>query len=104
MPCDYTLYPPNWNDIRARILDQANHRCDRCAVPNHQLHPITGSRVVLTIAHLDHDITHNEDTNLAALCQRCHLAHDAHEHAMHTAATRRRNRERTGQLTLEMRA
>lgn len=33
-------------------------------------------KVVLTIAHLDHDITHNEYSNLKALCQRCHNRHD----------------------------
>jgi len=33
-------------------------------------------KVVLTIAHLDQDITNNEHDNLAALCQRCHLNHD----------------------------
>lgn len=32
--------------------------------------------VVLTVAHLDQDPTHNEDSNLKALCQRCHFAHD----------------------------
>lgn len=34
-------------------------------------------RVVLTIAHLDQDRTNNDPANLAALCQRCHLRHDA---------------------------
>lgn len=29
-------------------------------------------QIVLTIAHIDHDITNNSDDNLAALCQRCH--------------------------------
>lgn len=44
-------------------------------------------RIVLTIAHLDHDTAHNDDSNLAALCQRCHLRHDRNQHA----ATRARN-------------
>jgi 5-methylcytosine-specific restriction endonuclease McrA len=34
-------------------------------------------KVVLTIAHLDHDITNNDHSNLMALCQRCHNRHDA---------------------------
>lgn len=34
--------------------------------------------IVLTIAHLDQDINNNDDSNLAALCQRCHIRHDAH--------------------------
>lgn len=32
--------------------------------------------VVLTIAHLDQVPEHNDESNLAALCQRCHLQHD----------------------------
>lgn len=32
--------------------------------------------IVLTIAHLDHDVTNNALENLKALCQRCHLNYD----------------------------
>lgn len=38
------------------------------------------TRVVLACAHLNHDPTDNRDRNLAALCQRCHMIHDAVEH------------------------
>lgn len=34
-------------------------------------------RVVLTVAHLDHDPTNCARENLRALCQRCHNAYDA---------------------------
>jgi hypothetical protein len=37
-------------------------------------------RVVLTVAHLNHDPTDNRDSNLRALCQWCHLHHDARHH------------------------
>ena len=37
--------------------------------------------IVLTVAHLDHDESNNDHTNLAALCQRCHLRHDAADNA-----------------------
>lgn len=37
--------------------------------------------IVLTIAHLDHDVTNNEMSNLKALCQRCHLNHDRQDNA-----------------------
>ncbi|MFD1143017.1 hypothetical protein ACFQ4C_17960 [Larkinella insperata] len=33
-------------------------------------------KIVLTVAHLDHDPKNNDLVNLKALCQRCHLAHD----------------------------
>jgi 5-methylcytosine-specific restriction endonuclease McrA len=45
-------------------------------------------KIVLTVAHLNHDITDNRPENLRALCQRCHLTHDKEQHAQ----TRRRNR------------
>jgi hypothetical protein len=38
------------------------------------------TRVILACAHLDHDPTNNPQRNLAALCQRCHMLHDAVEH------------------------
>jgi 5-methylcytosine-specific restriction endonuclease McrA len=42
--------------------------------------PLATTRVVLASAHLDHDPGNNHPRNLAALCQRCHLAHDRAEH------------------------
>lgn len=37
--------------------------------------------IVLTIAHLDHDTSNNDLSNLKALCQKCHLEHDKDFHA-----------------------
>lgn len=34
------------------------------------------TKIILTVAHLDRDTRNNERSNLAALCQRCHLNHD----------------------------
>jgi hypothetical protein len=106
MPVDYTLYPNNWkSEIRPRILARAMNACEgsprypRCRAANGQPHPVTGSTVVLTIAHLDHDVSNNSDDNLAALCQRCHLAHDAQQHAANARQTRER---RSGQLSLAL--
>lgn len=98
MPIDYRRYPSDWQAIRARILARAGNACEWCGAANYQPHPLTGSRVVLTIAHIDHDVENNADENLAALCQRCHLRHDAQEHARHAAETRRRKELLAGQL------
>jgi hypothetical protein len=38
------------------------------------------TRVVLASAHLNHNPGDNRPRNLAALCQRCHMIHDAAEH------------------------
>ncbi|WP_312490450.1 hypothetical protein [Sphingomonas sp.] len=50
------------------------------------------TRVVLACAHLDHDPGNNEPRNLAALCQRCHMIHDAAEHRWQRWWTRFRRR------------
>jgi len=34
------------------------------------------TKIILTVAHLDRDKNNNARSNLAALCQRCHLGHD----------------------------
>ena len=96
MPIDYKKYAKNWkSEIRPRILARAENRCEWCGAENYQPNPATGSKVVLTVAHLDHDITHNQDENLKALCQKCHLGYDAKLHAKH-----RREKQHKQQLTL----
>ena len=45
------------------------------------------TRVVLACAHLNHNPMDNRARNLAALCQRCHLLHDAAEHRRQRWAT-----------------
>ena len=30
-------YPPNWAEIRGRILQRAGYRCEQCGVANHAL-------------------------------------------------------------------
>lgn len=45
-------------------------------------------RVILTVAHLNHDPSDCRRENLRALCQSCHLTYDAAHHA----ETRRKNK------------
>jgi len=99
MPCDYSQYPDDWfTRIRPDILERDGHLCHFCGVSNYTPHPVTGSKVVLTIAHLDQDITNNAYSNLAALCQRCHNRHDLPHRIRHRAANKRRRLESAGQL------
>ena len=61
MPCDYSKYPKNWkSEIRPDILKRASNRCEWCGAENYKPNPATGSKVILTIAHIDHDIKNNE--------------------------------------------
>ncbi|RJX21821.1 MAG: hypothetical protein C4570_02105 [Ammonifex sp.] len=106
------LYPENWLEIRELILERAKGRCEFCGVDNHWIiyrdrrgkvcsvprsqrhlkycYDRDGVRhknvkIVLTVAHLNHNPADNRPENLAALCQRCHNRHDV--------STRVRNRK-----------
>ena len=83
-------YPSNWKEISAHIrYERAGNKCEWCFAENHQPHPITGAKVVLTCAHIFDQRPENCDPlNLAALCQKCHNGHDA----KHRAETRRKAR------------
>lgn len=94
-------YPKDWRLISLEVRERAGWVCEGapgiypdCRAENGQPHPVTGSKVVLTVAHLDH-VPENcgepgDRPNLMALCQRCHLTYDAKHHAVNAAATRRR--------------
>lgn len=87
-------YPKDWKQTRARILTRANNRCEwpACGVANYSKHPLTGSKVVLTIAHLDHTPEHCDESNLRAWCQMHHLRYDQEHHMANAHATRRKRK------------
>jgi len=118
MPIDYNRYPKDWKETRARILERANNRCEVCGLENGDtVRSVIGTdgfrqwlpmhyklhidndiwdkgkdvKVVLTVAHLDHDEENEEvaDDRLRAMCQLDHLRYDALEKA-------RRRREKRG--------
>jgi hypothetical protein len=91
-------YPTDWPQISLAIrCDRAGWfceclgECERhdgwCLARNARPHPVTGSKVVLTVAHLDHTPENVEPDNLRAMCQRCHLSYDRDHHAATRAAT-----------------
>lgn len=98
MPFHKDRYPPNWKEISLRIRKVG--RCEFCGAENYKPHPITGSKVILTVAHLDHDPQNCADENLKALCQRCHLRHDIEHHKRNAAKTRYKKRLAEGQIEL----
>ena len=94
-------YPADWK-LRSRFVRfyRAKNRCEWCGAKNHELHPATGSKVVLTCAHVHDDRPEASSLlNLAALCQLCHNGHDA-------VSRQRRRRERlereSGQQSLDL--
>ena len=95
-------YPPNWPAISRRIrFERAGNRCEQCGAANHWFHPETGSVVVLTVAHLDHNPANNTDDNLAALCQAGHNRYDAPKRAANRKVYQRWDQEKAGQLPMD---
>jgi len=98
-PENAALYPPDWKAISLQVRQEAGWRCEGsprypdCRAENGRPHPVTGSTVVLTVGHLDHDPANCERLNLKAWCQRCHLTYDAGHHARTAASTRRAARQ-----------
>ena len=117
-PENRKLYPKNWKEIRKQILERANNKCEFCGVENYaegyrdkngnfiesigmqqEADMLDGEkiiRIVLTIAHLDHDPTNNSPNNLRALCQKCHNTYDKE----HRLATRRKSKYNENQKKL----
>jgi hypothetical protein len=72
-------YPPDWarRSWFVRFV-RARGRCEWCGACHGQPHPLTGSIVILTCAHVYDDRPEAKSLlNLAALCQKCHNTHDA---------------------------
>lgn len=77
-----------WRDGKGRRL--RTNLSDPEALPVELGHSWT--KVAIACAHLDHDLSNNTSTNLAALCQRCHLLHDRPEHLRRRRITYLRRR------------
>lgn len=94
-PENRARYPKDWKQIVERVRERSGDCCEGspsfpdCRAPSGIAHPQTGSKVVLTTAHLDHTPENCELINLRHWCQRCHLVYDAGHHAQTAAATRR---------------
>jgi hypothetical protein len=113
MPFDRSRYPVNWREISRAVRDRSGGICEAhlviadyprlapCQARNGEPHPITGSRVVLTVAHrwrgpcAECDglgVKCGNPDHLAALCQRCHLAYDLEHHIRNRRVNRHARR------------
>ena len=101
-------YPRDWQEIREKIRQRSGNRCEGCVIHpdcravNGEPHPVTGSKVVLTVAHWpDPDKRIGDLAGLRHLCQRCHLALDRPHH-LAVQRRRREERKRREQPVLEL--
>ena len=86
-----------YQDVDGRVYDANNSKLlfkDFYA----DIYPLSGKlnqkavKIILTIAHLDHDIKNNDLSNLKAMCQRCHLRYDKERHSANAKATRNKKK------------
>lgn len=112
-PENRARYPKDWPAISKAAKEAAEWRCacrgecgrgthtGRC--PNRHGQPAygTGSKVVLTTAHLDHTPENCDPANLVPMCQGCHLHYDREHHQQTRARTRAAAAEAAGQLALD---
>lgn len=96
-------YPRNWkSEIVPRIRARSGNRCEctgqcgagleehggRCKAVDGKPHPLTKSKVVLTVMHLNHTPEDCDDGNLLHGCQRCHLRYDQKDNQRKARVTR----------------
>lgn len=91
MAFDPKNYPPYWRQFSEYIrFERAGNRCEMCGAENYSINE-RGSRVVLTVAHLDHPqgvcgcrrkfgFKCARPDHVLALCQACHLNLDRERH------------------------
>lgn len=97
-PENKSRYPKDWK-LRSHFVRfvRAGGRCEWCGAIHKEPHPLTGSIVILTTAHVFH---HEPEAasllNLAALCQKCHNGHDS---KMRKKNRRERVALESGQMT-----
>jgi hypothetical protein len=108
------LYGRDWKSVSRRIRERDLQRCackgecgrghdGICGARNGEPHPVTGSKVVLTVAHRDikpGEPGHDDPSNLTSMCAACHLLYDMPEHRANGFATRERRKEEAGQRRL----
>jgi hypothetical protein len=101
-PENRARYPKTWKAMVAAARERSGGRCEcdgrcgetheggRCSAIDMVEHPVTGSKVVLTLAH-EHGVP-LEETSIDRMfhaCQRCHNRYDA---PMRAAGIRERAR------------
>jgi len=126
MPMNRKLYPPDWDEISARLKEEVGQKCEECGAPagewvhhrldnpklwisaldeageeewygHHEQYTFKPVKIILTTAHLDQNPGNNDRSNLRVLCRGCHLRYDAPFHAV-TARKTRLNKKQQAKL------
>lgn len=104
-PENRARYGADWKAFSAYIrFERAKGHCEcegecgrgthagRCPNRHGEAAYGTGSKVVLTTAHLTHEPECRDEDKVKAMCQGCHLHYDREHHAETAYASRRRGK------------
>jgi hypothetical protein len=106
-PENRSKYPKNWKQISEYIrFNRARNKCEVCGAINYSwVNRFTRElclpdeedaiKIILTVAHLDHNPENCDYNNLKAMCQKCHNNYDI-RHRRQTI----RNSHQVGQLSI----
>ena len=94
-------YPKDWRAISDRIKARSGGRCEcngecglhrgrRCCETHGEPARWAKGKVILTVAHLDHQPENCGEKNLKAMCQRCHNRYDMPNRRVNASRTRDR--------------
>lgn len=103
LPENKHRYPSNWKQISLEVRQDAGWRCEECGAWDGHPHPVTGSKVVLTVHHINAMPEDNSRDNLVALCQRCHFKADMRLHIQNRRENRARRRREAAEAAGQMR-
>ena len=100
-------YPKDWKAISTAIRARSGGRCEchgecglhrttpgprRCVELHGEPARWAKGKIVLTVAHLNHQPEDCRPENLKAMCQRCHLRYDHDHHQRNAYETRRKGK------------
>jgi len=99
MPVDWTKYPPEWDQIATDVKDATGWKCQPCGKQCYRPgEPVTDTRYVLTVAHINHVESDCRPENLVAACSVCHLKYDAERKRWQRLALKRIQSEQNNLL------
>jgi hypothetical protein len=91
MTAPINRYPDNFNQLSLAYREKRNWLCEECGINLNE----TNLRKYLHVHHINHQRNENQESNLRALCLRCHAAQADHQFMQYTA----QYREFTAHLT-----